>query len=780
MKKFFVFILCLGAVAQATAQTQKANYKLALEFENEIEKFGNSLSPVVRFINDTDKFWYDMKTTDGTQYYIVDPAKKSKKELFDAKELVSKLSEITKVAYNAGKFSPYGINFDKKLPMFTFDHDGKKYSYNYETKYLKEVNEEKEEKGDKKSYSSSAYRFSPDSLYILFAKNHNLFMIGNKNKGMDTTEVQLTTDGTKYRSYAKYPEEESEELAPIGIWFKNSKKFLITLEDNTDCDFMYVVDMLKEPRPTLKSYKYSCPGDKELCKYTFKVLDVETKKISDIPTEKWKDQYIEYAFDTKNGDKFYYYRTKRTWDEKELCLYNFATGETKVLFNEVDKPFFDYVIAQTHFINDGKEIIFRSERTGYGHFYLYDGITGKLKKQLTSGSYVTGQIHEIDTLKRNIYFYGFGREKEIDPYFYVLYKLNLDKGGIEILTPENGNHKVDLSKSKRYFVDSYSRVDMEPVTVVKNAQGKVLMELDKPDMKPLYDRGWRAPERFKVKSADGVTDLYGVMWKPIDFDSTKVYPIISEVYPGPQFEYVPTSFTIKESYATKLAQLGFIVIQVGHRGGTPMRGKFYHRSSYKNMRDYALADDKAAISELARRHKFININKVGIYGHSGGGFMSTAALCSYSDFYTAAVSSAGNHDNRIYNTGWVEMNNGVEEVVTSVADSLGVKRDSISFKARAIQTNMDLAKNYKGHLLLVHGMMDDNVNPAHSMRMAKALMKAGKNFDMIFLPESTHGFRSEEETFFERKMWRYFAKYLLDDPSGDYQSDLNKFYEKTK
>lgn len=776
MKKFFVLMLCLMAVISVTAQAQKANYALALKFENEIEKFVEDLFPYPRFINDTDQFWYRMRTPDGVRYFIVNPATKSKKELFNVEELLGKISVITRVAYNAGKFSPNSIEFNKKITEITFNHDGDDYRYHLATKELKQLPKEK----NQKEFGPSHYRYSPDSLYIVYAKNNNLYIIGNKEKGMDTTEVQVTTNGTKHRSYAKYPNEEGEELAARGIWFKNSKKFLIPMEDDTKCGEMHLVDMISEPRPKLKSYQYSCPGDENIGVYTFEVLDVETKKVTEIPSAKWKDQYVDYAFDTENGEKLYFYRTKRTWDEKELCLYNFKTGELKVIFNEVDKPFFDYVIAQTHFLNDGKEILFRSERTGYGHFYLYDGETGKLKKQITSGNYVTGQIHKIDTLKRDIYFYGFGREKEIDPYYYILYRTNLDKGGIELLTPENGNHKVDITKSAKYMVDTYSRVDMEPVTVVKNTSGKVIMTLDKPNLQNLYAKGWRKPERFKVKAADGVTDLYGVMWKPMDFDSTKVYPIISEVYPGPQFEYVPTSFTVKESYATKLAQLGFIVIQVGHRGGTPLRGKYYHRASYKNMRDYALADDKAAITELARRYPFINVKKVGIYGHSGGGFMSTAAVCTYPEFYTVAVSSAGNHDNRIYNTGWIEMNNGVEEIVKTRKDSTGVSNDSISFKARPIQLNADLAKNYNGHLLLVHGLMDNNVHPAHTMRMAKALMKAGKNFDMILLPESTHGFRSEEETFFERKMWRYFAKYLLDDPSGDYQADLNKFYEKIK
>ncbi|MEG0499502.1 MAG: prolyl oligopeptidase family serine peptidase, partial [Rikenellaceae bacterium] len=605
------------------------------------------------------------------------------------------------------------------------------------------------------------------SLYVIYAKEHNLYMRGNKNKGADTTEVQLTTDGTPYRSYSKYPTEEDEFTAPNGRWLKNSKQFIITMEDYTKCDMMHLVDMTSSARPKLKSYKYSCPDDENICIYTLHLLDIATKKMTYINLDKWKDQYVEYAYDSKNGERLYFYRTKRTWDEKELCLYNSVTKEVKVLFNEKDEPFFDYMIAQTHFINDGAEFIYRSERTGYGHFYLYDGFTGKLKKAL-------------DTLKRDIYFYGMGREPKIDPYYFMLYRVNLDNGKLDLLTPENASHKVFFSKSNKVIVDTYSRVDMEPVTVIRNHAGKVILTLEKPDLREIYALGWRAPERFKVKSADGVTDLYGVMWKPMDFDSTKHYPIISEVYPGPQFEYVPTTFELKDSYATKLAQLGFIVIQVGHRGGTPMRGKYYHRQSYKNMRDYALADDKAAITELARRHNFINVNKVGIYGHSGGGFMSTAALCYYPNFYTAAVSSAGNHDNRIYNTGWIEMNNGVEEIVKVVKDSINGDKESVKFKSAPIQTNMDLAKNYKGHLLLVHGMMDDNVHPAHTFRMAKALMKAGKNFDMILLPESTHGFRSEETTFFERKMWRYFAKYLLNDASGDYQSDLNKFDEKIK
>lgn len=777
MKKIITFVFSFIAVTISIAQPQKANYNLLKEFKNKI-KISNDLTPSIQYINGTDKFWYSFRTSEGINFYIVDPAKKSKKLLFDSKELVGKISTITREVSNAGKLYFSDLEFDKKGTVIRFSHDRGEYSYNYTTKELKVLpKKEKKKYGD----NPSAYRFSNDSLYIVYVKDYNLFMRGNKSKNSDTTEVQLTTDGTKYNSYASYYDEGSELAPAKGRFLKDNKTFLINRTDKSKCDDMHIIDYYSSKRPKLKSYKYSIPGDEKIGRYTLHLLNMETKKITDINADKWKDQYVEYVYDSKDGERIYLYRTKRTWDEKELCIYNTKTKEIKAIINEVDKPFFDYVIAQTHFINDGREIILRSERSNFGHFYLYDGLTGKFKRTITSGNYVTGQIHKIDTLKRDIYFYGFGREKNVDPYYYMLYKVNLDKGGVSLLTSENANHRVSISKSSKFMVDSYSRVDMEPRTVVRNAKGKVLMKLDSADLSPIYDRGWKKPERFKVKSADGITDLYGVMWKPMDFDPTKKYPIISEVYPGPQFEYVPTSFDFESSLGTQLAQLGFIVIQVGHRGGTPLRGKFYHRQTYKNMRDYALADDKAAIEELARRYDFIDIKKVGIFGHSGGGSMSTSAICTYPDFYAAAVSSAGNHDNTIYNTGWVEMNNGVEEIVKTVKDSITGKDDKIvSFKLRKIHTNMELAKNYKGGLLLVHGLMDNNVNPAHSIRMAKSLMKAGKNFDMILLPESTHGFRSEEDTYFEGKMWRHFAKYLLNDTSGDYQYDIEEFDNKTK
>ncbi len=531
---------------------------------------------------------------------------------------------------------------------------------------------------------------------------------------------------------------------------------------------------METPRPKVKTYKYSMAGDQKLEQSVLTVIDVETKEVKTINVDRWQDQYLAVLYISKDGNKIYFERKTRAFDEQEVCVADLTTGEVKTLIHEIDKPFMDYKMANIMFLNDGKDIIYRSERTGWGHYYLYDN-EGNFKNAITSGEWVAGPCSDIDTVGRTLYFYALGKDENIDPYYYIPCKVNIDKPeSLTQLTFDNTNHQVHFSKSFKYFVDTYERVDMVPRIVLRNRKGKEIMELEKPDIRRALEIGWKAPERFKVKAADGTTDLYGVMWKPFDFDSTKVYPIISSVYPGPFYEYVPTQFRLIHDDNTRLAQLGFIVIAVGHRGGTPMRGKFYHTYSHGRLRDYPLADDKYAIEQLADRYPFIDATKVGIYGHSGGGFMSTAAICTYPDFYKAAVSSAGNHDNTIYNHWWGETHNGVKEEKKVIKDSVNGDRTESTFKFK-VGTNMELAKRYKGGLLLIHGWMDDNVHPAHTLRMVDALIKADKNFDMIILPRSNHGFGGAENTFYEHKMWFHFARILLGDNTGDYYYEIEQY-----
>ena len=684
----------------------------------------------------------------------------------DNDELVAQISKETRKAYNSKDLSLQSIEFDKKERSFTFEFDGAKYRYTVKTGKVEKIDSLQPWSG-----RESWMKYSPDSLYILYCKNHNLYVMGNKDKGQDSTEVQLTFDAEKNFTFAKEMDDSDGEVETVAEWFKDSKKIYAVREDARKVKDLYLVNSLSQPRPTLKTYKYDMPGDKEISQSELLVIDVETKKITKFNIDRWQDQYFEVLYVSKDSERIYFERTNRAYNEKELCVINVLTGEVKVLIHEVDKPFMDFKMVSISFLNDGKDIVYRSERSGWGHYYLYDG-EGNLKNEITSGDWVAGPICEIDTVGRALYFYALGKDENIDPYYYTLCRASLDKpNSVEQLTFDNVTHAVDWSKTFNYFIDTYQRVDLEPHVVLRNRHGKKIMDLEKADISRIKEMGWKAPERFKVKAADGVTDLYGVMWKPFDFDSTKHYPIISSVYPGPFYEYVPTQFDFIHGRNTQLAQLGLIVIAVGHRGGSPMRGKYYHTYGFGNLRDYPLADDKYAIEQLADRYPYIDATRVGIFGHSGGGFMATAAICTYPDFYKAAVSAAGNHDNYIYNKWFTETHNGATEEKKVVKDSVNGDRTEYTYKFR-VNTNINLAKNYKKGLLLVTGDMDDNVHPAHTYRMIDALIKAGKNFDMLVLPGQDHGFSGAAELFFERKLWAHFAKYLLGDSSADYKSSI--------
>ena len=772
MNKFIIFLGLLVFHVVSVAQ-QVANYELAERMRQITQSpiSRNTLMIRPNFIKNTDCFYYSFQTSEGKNYYWVDPKRKVKKLLFDNTELIAKISEITRKPYNPKNLDIEIKFLDEETFRFYIDH--RYFAYNIRTKELKPWD-------NKINGNIDPYwkYYSPDSAYMLYAKRHNLYLVGNAAKGKDTIEVQLTKDGEMFYSFNREDEGELDgRFLCNAKWFKKGNKFYALRDDSRKVNDMWLVDVMAQPRPQLKTYKYEMAGDRNVVQYRLIIGDAETREVREIDITRWPDQYVDVLYSSNDGKRLYLQRYKRTWDESDICVVNAETGEVKSLIYEKNKPYLDYQLRCVAFLNDGEQILFRSERSGWGHYYLYDK-DGNLKNQVTSGAWVTSPLIKLDTLRRQIYFYGYGKKEGVDPYYYVLYRADLDKQNkLVCLTPENATHNVTISPSADYYIDGFSRVDMEPRNVVRDRKGKIIMRLEDPDLHRLYEMGWKAPERFTVKAADGVTDLYGVMWKPFDFDSTKRYPIISCVYPGPFFEYVPTRFTINDELNTRLAQLGFIVITVGHRGCSPMRGKYYHAYGYGNQRDYPLADDKYVIEQLADRYTFIDRSKVGIYGHSGGGFMAAAAICTYPDFYSAAVASAGNHDNNMYNKGWVEIHYGVQERKTMVKDSLGNEHEKVSYYTSS-KTNMDLAKNYKGGLLLVTGDMDETVHPAHTLKMADALIKTGKNFDILILPGNDHGYSGVAEYFYERKLWHHFARLLLGDSSADYQCDLDYFMKR--
>ena len=651
---------------------------------------------------------------------------------------------------------------------------------------------------------------SPDEKTIIFARGHNLFTMDADNyakaqaKEDDATivETQLTTDGEadygfdrrlteeEKRNYRFSDKNKTPRVPAITVyWSRDSRKFALQRNDQRKVGELWVINSLASPRPTLESYRYGMPGEVNQPQAEIEVFEPASKGRVKIKTDRFKDQQlgiytapvtnaererarvfqvdrgeqdqqqqqqqgpptggqVEPKWLSDTSDKLYFNRTSRDLKKIDVCVADTTTGEVKPLIEERSNTYVE--IKPLRLLGTG-EMIHWSERDGWGHYYLFDA-TGALKTQLTSGEFVCSGIEGVDEKTRTLYFSATGREANEDPYYAHVYSVSLNGGAIKLLDPGNATHNVTMSDSNKYFVDNFSRINTPPTADLNDILGTCVLTLEQTDVTALIEAGFKYPEPFKVKADDGITDLYGVMYKPFDFDGTKRYPIIAFVYPGPQTESVTKNFASRNDRIT-LAQFGFIVIEVGNRGGNPQRSKWYHTFGYGNLRDYGLADKKAAIEQLSRRHPFIDIDRVGIYGHSGGGFMSTAAMLVYPDFFKVAVSSSGNHENNIYNRWWSEKHHGVKEMTD--------KDGNVKFEY-SIEKNSELAKNLKGRLMLATGDIDNNVHPANTLRMADALIKANKRFDMVVLPGKRHGYADAGNYFFWVRA-DYFCKHLIGD-----------------
>ena len=642
---------------------------------------------------------------------------------------------------------------------------------------------------------------SPDGNTVVFGRYHNLYCRDKANyekwlKDPNDKTIQeqaLTTDGEEHYGYYtergqtnvdKEKNKDKRKRAFI-IWSHDSKKFALVRNDSRQVKDLWVINSIADPRPTLETYKYHMPGEKEAPQSELLIFDLENKETLKAKTDLFKDQTLSvmtapYPVNTRDDDyrpplwlsetpdRVYFSRTSRDLKRVDIGYADTATGEVKVLIEERLNTYVE--TRRLGFIANGKELVHWSERDGWAHFYLYDS-DGNLKKQLTSGPFHCEAIEGIDEKNRVLYFTANGLEKEEDPYLRHLYRISLDGTGLTLLNKGNFDHRESLNDSNLYFIDNFSRVDTAPQAVLCDNRGMKLLELETVDLSLLFEAGFQFPETFKVKADDGLTDLYGVMYKPFDFDPSRKYPIIAYVYPGPQTEAVDKSFSIRGDRTWRLAQVGFIVITVGNRGGHPSRSKWYHNFGYGNLRDYGLADKKAAIEQLAARHPVIDLEKVGIFGHSGGGFMSTAALLVYPDFFKVAVSSAGNHENNIYNRWWSEKHHGVKEIVD--------EKGNVTFEYD-IDKNSEIAKNLKGRLLLATGDIDNNVHPANTIRLANALIKANKRFDFFLFPGQRHGFGDMDEYFFWLRA-DYVSKHLIGDYSQEVDiAELNREVEMKK
>ncbi len=458
---------------------------------------------------------------------------------------------------------------------------------------------------------------------------------------------------------------------------------------------------------------------------------------------KWLD--VEWSED---ASKLAFVSSSRDHQQAKLRIADPETGKVRDVMEEKVDTFFESGNRKVnwHVLTESNEVIWFSQRDDWGHLYLYNLSTGRLKRQITKGDWNVLQLLRIDQENRTIYFTRAGRESG-DPYFQYLYRVRMDGTNLKLLTPENANHSVTLSPSGRYFVDSYSTLIVPPVSVIRDTDGQKIYTLEEAEISRLLEKGWQPPIPIKVKARDGQTDIYGLMYKPTNFDASSSYPILNYIYPGPQSGSVGSrSFRPSRSDKQSLAELGFIVVEVDAMG-TPGRSKSFHNTAYYgNMGDNGIPDQIAAIKELAGRHEWMDLDRVGIWGHSGGGFASTDAILRYPDFYKVAVSGAGNHDNRNYEDDWGEKWQGL------------LKQNPDGTTNYDNQANQLLAANLKGKLLIAHGTLDSNVPPSNTLLMADALIAANKDFNLIMFPNRGHGFGNDP--YMMRRRWDYFVRHL--------------------
>lgn len=791
-------LLAVSGMAQSRQErmVRTPNYELAERFSaKRIGQmvFSTSVRPV--WFRNGDKFLYAWKTSDGTQYYIADPKAGKTEPVFDMDRLAMQITEIMRDPFDA-KHLPISnisidpendgiLKFDIKSTKEKTDTTGKAtgekltYHFRYEIAGKKLTYDT----ADKKEKYPDWANVSPDGLTGVYMKNSNLFYMDTLNlrkaaedpKDSTLVEHRITSDGYKdfcygINNYSGNTETDTtKRVFPSElVWSPDSRHIAVMRWDMAPLKDFWVINSLTQPRPTLETYKYQMPGEPgpKGHLYVFSTSDWTSRQVKinafkdqdlimqpDVRTT--DDQFDEFYSSRWLGDDNGFYLTRMSRDLKrmDICYVGVDSDSTRTVISERMNTYVES--RQTRLLDGGRKMIHWSERNGWANLYLYNA-DGTLIRNLTEGAYHVDDVLAVNEKEGYVLFRACGKEKGENPYQMHVYRVSLQGGEPKMLDIPDMNIDAIASDNGKYFIANYSRVDYKPASALFDAAGKKVCDLGEADFSLLFAAGYKFPERFKVKAADGITDLYGAIYKPFDFDSTKVYPICDYVYPGPQVEANNISWSRGFTRTDRLAQLGFIVITVGNRGGHPDRSKWYHNYGYGNLRDYGLEDQKYAIQQLGARYSWIDLNRVGIHGHSGGGFMSTAAMLKYPDFFKAAVSCAGNHDNSIYNRWWSEQHHGITEKVEA-GDTTFVY---------SIETNPEIASNLKGHLMLVHGDIDNNVHPANTIRVVNALIRANKRFDMLILPGQRHGFGDMNEYFFWR-MADYYCEWLMGSSKRD-------------
>lgn len=663
--------------------------------------------------------------TEGTVHYLFDLKKGTPIRLFARKDM-KYLSELH-------------ITADRRALAFRWR--SQPMQYDWHTQQLTPSTDTLPARdGRRMRHTDYSRNYSTDSLYYMSARGHHLWLF-DAVKG---DSIRLSEEAAHYNSFAIGGSgstdriKDGEATAPIGQWIGNTHRYLVVREDKRSVGTLSLVNSLTQPRPKVETYKFAMPGDTAVSRFHTYLADADTRTMQELSLTTHADDIIDLprlGRIKQEGNSAWVLRKSRYQDTITLWRIDAEKGEARPIITECTPPHLCEQLFNFQPILGGKEVIWWSERNGRGQYFLYDG-NGQLKHALTPSDMVAGQIVRIDTTARRMIVEGYGREnKDYSPSYRYYYNVRLDGKGITCLTPLPGDHEIQADAAGRWIADHCSRMDMPPVHTLYDMQGRKLYTLAACNDSGLKKAGRNLPKVVSVTAADGQTPLWGLVYTPWWMADGDRLPIISNPYPGPHTDLIPESFQMEEGGNQLLADLGFVVISFSYRGSTPLRGHDFYIHGYQNLRDYALADDMAAIRQVARMMPQADTTRVGIYGHSGGGFMATAALLTHPEFYRVAVAASGNHDNNIYLKWWGE-----------------------TFHGRGhIPTNMELAPRLEGRLLLIHGDMDNNVHPASTLRMADALIKAGKRFDMLILPGKDHGLG---DRYYENTISYYMLEHL--------------------
>lgn len=737
---FLLISACLSISGALLGQGRLDDYQRSEALKTKLKDKVYNAPLQVNWTPSGNRCWYVVQTTRGKEFVVVDPQQKTRQLAFDHEQLAQQLAQAT-----GKKIDPYALPFTtltygKDDGQLEFVAEGFTWQYSPGAQSVGTVAFRKKgpfraEPTDRRYWGANSNELSekpilsPDSTWTAYIKNHNLYVRSEKTK----QERALSYDGS-----------EGDYYSGIIYWSPDSKKLVTNKIRPNAKHLIYFVRSSPDDQlqPKLENREYLKPGDALPVRRPQLFLLDENKQIP-VDDALFNQQFslsrLEWRKDSRAFTFEYNQRGHQVYRVLEVSA---TTGAIHPLIEEQSKTFIDYSGKRyRHDLADGKEILWASERDGWNHLYLIDGTTGKVKKQLTKGEWVVRNVVNVDTARRTVLFAASGKVPGQDPYFTQYYRVNLDGTGLVSLTTEDANHTATFSPDFQTFVDSYSRVDMPPVTVLRSAtDGSVLMNLEKADIREWQKAGWRAPEVFTAKGRDGKTDIWGIIVRPTNFDPTKKYPVIETIYAGPHGSFTPKSFMTINRSMHELAELGFIVVQLDGMG-TSNRSKAFQDVCWKNLKDAGFPDRILWMQTAAKKYPFMDLSRVGIYGTSAGGQSAAGAVLFHPEFYKVAVSSCGCHDNRMDKMWWNEQWMGYP-VGPHYAEC----------------SNVTNAHRLQGNLLLMVGEVDDNVDPASTMQVADALIKANKEFDLVVLPGLSHTSGGE---YGEHKRRDFFVKHLL-------------------